>query len=129
MSRSRTFVVGRWRLLVGAPLLSLLLLSACASSGARHGFPGEVQAYAERLSAAVRQNVKIPVGAASDLRAEVLIEAERDGRIKRVSLQRSSGHPEWDKEALRAVQLTKTLPLMDDGTAPAKLVLVMHTGR
>lgn len=86
---------------------------------------GPSASYAGRVMAQVRPNIRPLKNFPAELRTEVLLRMAPDGTIIASTVRRSSGDPEWDEEALRAVQRTGKLPL-DNGTVPRELLLIIR---
>lgn len=72
-----------------------------------------MQAYLERLQAEVMSHfsppdgIQIPPGSKTTVKFSI----QRSGQYTGVSLKLSSGNPTWDRLALRAVQISRPIPL------------------
>ncbi len=72
-----------------------------------------MQAYLERLQAEVMSHfsppdgIQIPPGAKTTVKFSI----QRSGQYTGISLKLSSGNPTWDRLALRAVQISRPIPL------------------
>lgn len=95
-------------------------------SGAAARDAGPSQAYAARLTAAVRPNIVFTGQLPGNPEAEVDVRVTPGGSILSRRLVRSSGHPEWDEAVLRAIDRTAVLPRDTDGRVPPRLTLVFR---
>lgn len=84
---------------------------------------GPSASYAGRVMARVRPNIRPPKDFPRELVTDVLVRAMPDGTIVSATIRRSSGNPEWDEWALRAVLATASLPRDTNGTAPKEIVI------
>ena len=80
-------------------------------------------AYAGRLRARIRPNIKFSDDISINTGAEVELRAEPDGRISSSKLIKSSGSKAWDDAVLKAIEDTATLPRDQDGKVPPLLLI------
>ena len=80
-------------------------------------------AYAGRLRARIRPNIKFSDDISINTGAEVELRAEPDGRISSSKLIKSSGSKAWDDAVLKAIEDTATLPRDHDGKVPPLLLI------
>ena len=93
---------------------------------------GPSGSYGGRVAAAVRPNVVFPDAelVAGNPGAEFDVRLAPDGTIVgNPSLVKSSGLPNWDEAALRALQKTERLPRDIDGTVPNRLIVTLRPKR
>ncbi|MBT2325900.1 TonB C-terminal domain-containing protein [Variovorax paradoxus] len=58
--------------------------------------------------------------------AEFDVRLGTDGAIRTVDLTKSSGYPDWDAAARRALLKTETFPLDVSGRAPPRIFVTMR---
>jgi len=93
---------------------------------------GPSGSYGGKVAAAVRPNVVFPDAelVSGNPGAEFDIRLAPDGTIVGTpSLVKSSGLPNWDEAALRALQKTEKLPRDIDGTVPPRLIVTLRPKR
>jgi hypothetical protein len=84
--------------------------------------------YGEKIAAVVRQHVvfadatQLP----GNPGAEFDVRLGTDGSIKSVDLSKSSGYPDWDGAARRALLKTETFPTDVSGRAPPRIFVTMR---
>lgn len=84
--------------------------------------------YGEKIAATVRRHVVYPnvdelpgnPGVEFDVRLDA------DGSITSVTLAKSSGYPDWDAAALRALRKTERFPLDVNGKTPPRIRITMR---
>ncbi|VWX62889.1 Cell division and transport-associated protein TolA (fragment) [Burkholderiales bacterium 8X] len=93
---------------------------------------GPSGSYGGKVAAAVRPNVTFPDAdlVSGNPGAEFDIRLAPDGTIVGAPvLVKSSGLPNWDDAALRALQKTEKLPRDVDGTVPSRLTITLRPKR
>lgn len=87
--------------------------------------------YGEKVAAMVRRNVVFPDpdSVPGNPGAEFELRLGADGAIASVALARTSGFPDWDAAALRALRKTERLPVDVNGVAPSRLFVTMRPKR
>lgn len=96
------------------------------STGSTQRASGPSSSYAGLVAARIRPNIIYTQDFAASLRAEIEVHAQPDGRIINRRLVRSSGNPDWDDAALRAIDRTGSLPRDVDGRVPSPIVIVVR---
>lgn len=96
------------------------------ATGTAQRSSGPSSGYAGRVVARIRPNIIYQQEFPASLRAEVEVRAASDGTITARRVVRSSGDPEWDQAALRAIDRTGVLPRDVDGSVPAVITIVMR---
>jgi TonB family protein len=115
--------------LVQQPITTASPVSALAQSSTR---TPTVQAnYGAKVAAAVRPHVIYPdpAGISGNPGVEFDVHLAPDGTITGVALRQSSGLPEWDRAAYRAVQKTQRFPPDDAGLVPARIFVTLRPKR
>ncbi len=78
--------------------------------------------YAQIVNRTIKRNWRFPqMGARESLTATVELHIDKDGRILRYALVRSSGRPNYDASALKAVAETGNLPAPPPGLTTLQL--------
>jgi colicin import membrane protein len=93
---------------------------------------GPSGSYGGKVAAAVRPNVVFPDAdlVSGNPGAEFDLRLAPDGTIVGTpTLVKTSGLPNWDEAALRALQKTEKLPRDIDGTVPARLIVTLRPKR
>ncbi|VTU26643.1 cell envelope integrity protein TolA [Variovorax sp. RA8] len=93
---------------------------------------GPSGSYGGKVAAAVRPNVVFPEAelVSGNPGAEFDVRLAPDGTIVGTpALVKTSGLPNWDEAALRALQKTEKLPRDVDGTVPPRLTVVLRPKR
>jgi hypothetical protein len=124
-----------------APHQALIAIGATGVSGvviqhtpAPHGEAARATAaggYAGMIAAALRPNISFgsPGEIPGNPAAEFDVLLAPDGAIISAALSKSSGWPDWDAAARRAILKTGRLPRDVDGKVPARLTLVLRPKR
>ncbi len=87
-------------------------------------YPVTSSFYAERLRRRVRPNI-VWAGDTSGLETVIAVRAGRTGTLLSATISRSSGNPQWDAAALRAVERSDPFPLDVNGEAPASFTITL----
>jgi colicin import membrane protein len=93
---------------------------------------GPSGSYGGKVAAAVRPNVVFPEAelVSGNPGAEFDVRLAPDGTIVGTpQLVKTSGLPNWDDAALRALQKTEKLPRDVDGTVPQRLIVTLRPKR
>ncbi|WP_343231032.1 cell envelope integrity protein TolA [Variovorax sp. WS11] len=93
---------------------------------------GPSGSYGGKVAAAVRPNVVFPEAelVSGNPGAEFDVRLAPDGTIVGTpTLVKTSGLPNWDEAALRALQKTEKLPRDVDGTVPPRLIVTLRPKR
>ena len=93
---------------------------------------GPSGSYGGKVAAAVRPNVVFPEAelVSGNPGAEFDVRLAPDGTIVGTpQLVKTSGLPNWDEAALRALQKTEKLPRDVDGTVPPRLIVTLRPKR
>ncbi len=90
--------------------------SAPQSSGPSAG-------YGARVIARIKPNVVFTETVSGNPRTEVEVRTLPDGTIVGRRIVKSSGNPDWDEAALKAIDRTATLPRDTDGRVPPSLII------
>lgn len=114
---------------IAAALLPLAFFPAAGAQPALGALQGTVvkapprygPAYTARLIAAIKPNIVVVDPVPGDAAAEVEITTEPNGRIGSHRLLKASGAQAWDEAVMKAVAMTKRLPLAPDGTIPPRI--------
>jgi len=78
--------------------------------------------YVERMLALIESRWYKPAAPAGT-RARVRFRIQRDGRLDLIELEESSGHPSFDRAALRALYASNPLPPLPPGYGPSSLTV------
>jgi colicin import membrane protein len=78
--------------------------------GGGGGGEASIQAYRDIVNKLVKQNWRFPQSSTLKLICQVELQIGTDGRISSSRVTQSSGRPDFDNSALRAVEETQTLP-------------------
>jgi TonB family protein len=78
--------------------------------------------YVERMLALIESRWYKPAAPAGT-RARVRFRIQRDGRLDLIELEQSSGHPSFDRAALRALYASNPLPPLPPGYGPGSLTV------
>ncbi|RQH09953.1 cell envelope integrity protein TolA [Paraburkholderia dinghuensis] len=100
-----------------------------AKSGTGSGAGGTAASsgYAEKVQRLVRQHIIWP-GSTEGLETVVAVRCAATGTLLNATITRSSGNPQWDAAALRAVQQSDPMPLDKDGKAPSSFTIILRPG-
>ena len=93
-----------------------------AGNAARDGAPSA--AYAGKIKAFIKPNIRLPVDVAGNPVTEVEVKLAPDGTVISRRVVKPSGNPSWDNTVLRAIDITATLPRDSDGRVPPTMLLV-----
>jgi colicin import membrane protein len=93
--------------------------TAARASGPSVGYPG-------RIKARIKPNIVLTEAIPGNPVAEIEIRLSPEGRIIGMKIVRSSGVPEWDAAAQRAIERTEMLPPDIDGRVPPVMVLSLR---
>jgi colicin import membrane protein len=98
-----------------------------AKSGTGSGSGGTATSpgYADKVRRQVRPNISWS-GATEGLETVVSVHCAPSGTLLSATVTRSSGNPQWDDAALRAVQRTDPMPVDVDGKAPATFLITLR---
>lgn len=98
-----------------------------AKSGTGSGAGGNATSagYAEKVQRRVRPNI-IWSGPTDGLETTIAVRCAPDGALLDARIVRSSGNPQWDDAALRAVQKSDPMPLDTNGKAPSSFNIRMR---
>lgn len=105
---------------------SLGSTGAPTSPGSAERDAAPSQDYVNRLIAILRQNVTFTDQLPGNPAVEIEVRAGSGGTIISRRVVKSSGVPEWDEAALRAIDKTGTLPRQADGRVPPQLVITFR---
>lgn len=95
------------------------------STGRAARSSGPSAAYAGRVKARIKPNIR-PIQAYPDnLATDVELHLGPDGTILSRRVVNSSGNPGWDQEALKAIDRTGVLPRDVDGTVPSTMIVTI----
>ncbi|QSN63819.1 cell envelope integrity protein TolA (plasmid) [Caballeronia sp. M1242] len=112
------------------------IVNANATTSGQSGFIGTAQPipdstqaapssfYAERAKRRVRPNI-IWAGDTSGLETVIAVRLGKTGTLLSAIVSRSSGNPQWDDAALRAVERSDPMPLDVSGEAPASFTITL----
>ncbi len=115
-----------------ATLKRMQAMAGSGGEGAAAKSSGPSGSYGGKVAAAVRPNVVFPDAdlVSGNPAAEFDVRLAPDGTIVGTpTLTKSSGLPNWDEAALRALQKTEKLPRDVDGTVPPRLVVSLKPKR
>ncbi|MDM0012048.1 cell envelope integrity protein TolA [Variovorax sp. J22P168] len=115
-----------------ATLKRMQAMAGSGGEGAAAKSSGPSGSYGGKVAAAVRPNVVFPDAdmVSGNPGAEFDVRLAPDGTIVGTpQLVKSSGLPNWDDAALRALQKTEKLPRDIDGTVPARLIVTLRPKR
>ena len=98
-----------------------------AKSGTGSGSGGTATSpgYADKVRRQVRPKISW-AGATEGLETVVSVHCAPSGTLLSATVTHSSGNPQWDDAALRAVQLTDPMPVDTDGKAPASFLITLR---
>ncbi|MDP9894537.1 protein TonB [Variovorax boronicumulans] len=82
--------------------------------------------WSQMVAAAVRPNIVLAVEVQGNPVVEFILDLAPNGKILNTVLSKSSGVPEWDNAALRAIRKTEYMPLPDQGKLPPQMVLALR---
>lgn len=82
--------------------------------------------WGQMVAAAVRSNILLAVEVQGNPVVEFTLDLAPSGKILNTTLLKSSGVPEWDNAALRAIRKTEYMPLPDQGKVPPQMVLALR---
>ncbi|MDM0079947.1 cell envelope integrity protein TolA [Variovorax sp. J31P179] len=115
-----------------ATLKRMQAMAGSGGEGAAAKSSGPSGSYGGKVAAAVRPNVVFPDAdlVSGNPGAEFDVRLAPDGTIVGTpQLVKTSGLPNWDDAALRALQKTEKLPRDIDGTVPARLIVTLRPKR
>ncbi|MDM0103949.1 cell envelope integrity protein TolA [Variovorax sp. J22R24] len=115
-----------------ATLKRMQAMAGSGGEGAAAKSSGPSGSYGGKVAAAVRPNVVFPDAdlVSGNPGAEFDVRLAPDGTIVGTpALSKSSGLPNWDEAALRALQKTEKLPRDVDGTVPPRLIVTLRPKR
>lgn len=115
-----------------ATLKRMQAMAGSGGEGTAAKSSGPSGSYGGKVAAAVRPNVVFPDAdlVSGNPGAEFDVRLAPDGTIVGTpQLVKSSGLPNWDDAALRALQKTEKLPRDIDGTVPARLIVTLRPKR
>jgi colicin import membrane protein len=115
-----------------ATLKRMQAMAGSGGEGAAAKSSGPSGSYGGKVAAAVRPNVVFPDAdlVSGNPGAEFDLRLAPDGTIVGTpTLVKTSGLPNWDDAALRALQKTEKLPRDIDGTVPARLIVTLRPKR
>ncbi|MDM0072846.1 cell envelope integrity protein TolA [Variovorax sp. J2P1-59] len=115
-----------------ATLKRMQAMAGTGGEGAAAKSSGPSGSYGGKVAAAVRPNVVFPDAdlVSGNPGAEFDVRLAPDGTIVGTpALSKSSGLPNWDEAALRALQKTEKLPRDIDGTVPPRLIVTLRPKR
>ncbi|MCY1228978.1 protein TolA [compost metagenome] len=88
--------------------------------------PATRKDWGQMVAAAVRPNIIFAADVRGNPTVEFTLDLAPSGKILNATLLKSSGIPEWDNAALRAIRKTEYMPLPDQGAIPAQMVLALR---
>lgn len=88
--------------------------------------PATRKDWGQMVAAAVRPNIIFAADVRGNPTVEFTLDLAPSGKILNATLLKSSGVPEWDNAALRAIRKTEYMPLPDQGAIPAQMVLALR---
>lgn len=94
-------------------------------TGSGSGGTAASAGYAEKVQRRVRPNI-IWAGETQGLETVVSVRCAPDGALLASTIIRSSGNPQWDQAALRAVQHSDPMPLDTNGKAPSTFTITLR---
>ncbi|MDM0068029.1 cell envelope integrity protein TolA [Variovorax sp. J31P207] len=115
-----------------ATLKRMQAMAGSGGEGAAAKSSGPSGSYGGKVAAAVRPNVVFPDAdlVSGNPGAEFDVRLAPDGTIVGTpQLVKTSGLPNWDDAALRALQKTEKLPRDIDGTVPPRLIVTLRPKR
>ena len=81
-------------------------------------------AYAGKIKAFIKPNIRLPVEVTGNPVTEVEVKLAPDGTVISRRVVKPSGNASWDNTVLRAIDITATLPRDVDGRVPPTMLLV-----
>lgn len=81
-------------------------------------------AYAGRIKAFIKPNIRLPVEVTGNPVTEVEVKLAPDGTVISRRVVKTSGNATWDSTVLRAIDITASLPRDSDGRVPPTMLLV-----
>ena len=81
-------------------------------------------AYAGKIKAFIKPNIRLPVDVTGNPVTEVEVKLAPDGTVISRRVVKPSGNPTWDNTVLRAIDITASLPRDSDGRVPPTMLLV-----
>ncbi|PIF78186.1 protein TonB [Variovorax sp. 54] len=88
--------------------------------------PAARRDWGQMVAAAVRPNIIFAADVRGNPTVEFTLDLAPSGKILNATLLKSSGIPEWDNAALRAIRKTEYMPLPDQGAVPSQMVLALR---
>lgn len=82
--------------------------------------------WGQMVAAAVKSNILLAVEVQGNPVVEFTLDLAPNGKILNTTLLKSSGVPDWDNAALRAIRKTEYMPLPDQGKVPPQMVLALR---
>jgi colicin import membrane protein len=98
-----------------------------AKSGTGTGSGGTATSpgYADKVRRRVRPNI-VWAGDTQGLETEIAVRCSPTGTLLDVSVTRSSGNPQWDAAAERAVRASDPMPVDVDGKTPSSFKITLR---
>lgn len=93
------------------------------ATGSAQQSSGPSAGYGARVIARIKPNVVFTETVSGNPRTEVEVRTLPDGTIVGRRIVKSSGNPDWDEAALKAIDRTATLPRDTDGRVPPSLII------
>ena len=93
------------------------------ATGSARQSSGPSAGYGARVIARIKPNVVFTETVSGNPRTEVEVRTLPDGTIVGRRIVKSSGNPDWDEAALKAIDRTATLPRDTDGRVPPSLII------
>ena len=98
---------------------------AKSGTGSGSGGTSTSPGYADKVRRQVRPHITW-AGETQGLETVVAVHCAPSGTLLSATVKRSSGNPQWDDAALRAVQLTDPMPVDVDGKAPGSFLITLR---
>jgi colicin import membrane protein len=98
---------------------------AKSGTGSGSGGTSTSPGYADKVRRVVRPHITW-AGETQGLETVVSVHCAPSGTLLSATVTHSSGNPQWDDAALRAVQLTDPMPVDVDGKAPASFLITLR---
>lgn len=86
---------------------------------------GPSSGYSGRVAAKIRPNIRYTEEFSRSLTTEIEVRAASSGSIISRRMVRSSGNPDWDEAALKAIDRTGSLPPDVDGRVPTAPIIII----
>jgi colicin import membrane protein len=98
---------------------------AKSGTGTGSGGTSTSPGYADKVRRTVRPNI-VWAGDTQGLETEIAVRCSPTGTLLGVSVTRSSGNPQWDAAAERAVRASDPMPVDVDGKAPSNFKITLR---